>query len=425
MNAVESVGACLAQIKARDGEIRAWAHVDAEAALARARALDRSAAAGAPPGPLHGTPVGVKDVIDTADMPTQYGSALYKGRTAAADAEAVRRLRAAGAVILGKTVTAELAVLHPGETRNPHDLSRTPGGSSSGSAAAVAAGMAAGALGTQTNGSVIRPAAFCGVVGYKPGFGLIPRTGVLTNSRALDTLGVFARTVADAARLAEAVMGAHEGDPDTRNAAVPALCAAAAAPLPAPPRLAFAETPVWERAEPAAREAFAGPRARLAEHITEAPLPEACGGALECHAAIMDADVARAMCGDYSARPGGLSPVLRAMIERGQNVSAADYARALAFKAGLTEAVVRSVFAEADAVITPAAAGEAPLDHAAGTGDPAFCTLWQLCGLPAVSLPLLRGPNGLPIGVQLAGPPGGDARLIQTAAWMMRTLKAA
>lgn len=425
VSAEDLVRDCLQRIDSHEADIRAWAHLDAEAALNQARARDTARAQGAPLGPLHGVPVGVKDIIDAAFMPSECGSPLHKGRIARDDAEAVRRLRAAGAVIMGKTVTAELAVLHPGETRNPHDAARTPGGSSSGSAAAVAAYMVPGALGTQTNGSVIRPASYCGVVGYKPGFGLIPRTGILTNSRALDTVGVFARSVEDAALLAEVMTGAHEGDPDTRHVgARPPLSRTAASEPPVRPRLAFAQTPVWDRTAPKTKEAFAELCDALSEHLVDAPLPADCGLVYDQLGVVMGADLAHALRRSYETSPDMLSETLRGLIERGRGVLAMDYARALDFKTALSDAM-DEVFEDVDAVVTPAAAGEAPLDPAKGTGDPAFCTLWQFCGLPAVSLPLLSGPEGLPVGVQVVGRRGDDARLLRTANWMMQTLQGA
>jgi Asp-tRNA(Asn)/Glu-tRNA(Gln) amidotransferase A subunit family amidase len=212
----ELTRACLARIEAREPEVQAWAFLDPEHALRQARAADEWRKRGRPLGPLHGLPVGVKDIIDTADMPTENGTVLHKGRMPRHDAAAVRMLRAAGAVILGKTVTTECAYFSPGKTRNPRNIEHTPGGSSSGSAAAVAAGMVPAAIGSQTAGSVIRPASFCGVYGYKPTHGLIPRTGVLTLSRALDHVGCFSRSVEDLALLAEVLTGYDEGDPDTR-----------------------------------------------------------------------------------------------------------------------------------------------------------------------------------------------------------------
>jgi Asp-tRNA(Asn)/Glu-tRNA(Gln) amidotransferase A subunit family amidase len=414
---------CLARIDAHDGPIRAWRHLDPESALDQARRRDEDRARGAPTGPLHGVPIGVKDIIDTAYMPTERGSPIFKGRMTRTDAAVVARLRDAGAVILGKTVTTEFAWGHPNETTNPHDPARTPGGSSSGSAAAVAAYMVPGALGTQTQGSVIRPASFCGVVGFKPTFGLIPRTGILELSKSLDTVGVFARSVEDAALLAEVLIGRDAGDPATALVgATPALSSIAAQEPPLPPRLAFAETPVWDAAEPTTREAFSELCEALGERLFDAPLPADCAYALDQHITVMYAEIAQSLRLIHQRAGDLFSDSARAGVEKGHAFSATDYLRALAFKDALSEAV-ETVFDEVDAVITPAAPGEAPLDHTAGTGDPAFCTLWQFCGLPAVTLPLLQGPNGLPMGVQVVGKRGDDARLLRTARWLAASLQ--
>ncbi len=240
-----------------DGDVGAWAFLDAAYAREQAARCDRAIELGEPLGPLHGVPVAVKDVIDTADMPTEDGTVLHAGRRPHADATVVARLRQAGAIVLGKTVTAELALYHPGKTKNPHDPARTPGGSSQGSAAAVAAGMAPLAIGTQTNGSIVRPASYCGVVGFKPSHGLISRAGVLPLSAALDHVGVFATGVDDAARLAECLVGYDPRDPDTRPSAPPPLSRVAAEAPPLPPRLAFVKPAMWDDAAPETREAFA------------------------------------------------------------------------------------------------------------------------------------------------------------------------
>src|SRR5688572_30121727 len=245
ITSVELVTDCLKQIDATDEKVQAWTFLDRDHAMRQAEAADEHRRHGRPTGSLHGVPVGIKDIFDTGDLPTEFGSPIWAGRTPRADAAAVARLRAAGAVIMGKTVTAEYAYFHPGKTANPCDPARTPGGSSSGSAAAVAAEMVPGAIGSQTNGSTIRPAAFCGVVGYKPSHGLIPRTGALMLSRTLDHVGVFARSVEDAALLAETMAGFDEEDPDTRPIARPPLVAAASSEPPLPPRLAFVRSPAW------------------------------------------------------------------------------------------------------------------------------------------------------------------------------------
>ena len=249
MSAEDYIGACLQRIEAIDDKVHAFVHLDREEALAQARKLDEHRRNGKTLGPLHGIPVAIKDIFDTADYKTECGSPLLKGRQPMRDCATVARLREAGAVIIGKTVTTEFAYFHPGATRNPHDLERTPGGSSSGSAAAVAAGMVPLAIGSQTNGSVIRPAAFCGVYGVKPTHGMISRHGALILSRALDHVGVFARTLADAALILEALVGYDANDADTRALAAPHFLETLIEEPPMPPQLAFVRTPVWDKAD--------------------------------------------------------------------------------------------------------------------------------------------------------------------------------
>src|SRR5450759_709671 len=256
MSAEDYARACLDQIAAIENEVQAFTHLDPDHVLAQARALDERKASGQALGPLHGVPVAIKDIFDTADYPTECGSPILTGRRPYRDATAVARLRAAGAVIIGKTVTTELAYFHPGKTRNPHDLTRTPGGSSSGSAAAVAAGMVPLAIGSQTNGSMIRPAAFCGVFGVKPSHGLISRAGALTLSRSLDHVGAFARTIEDLALILDVIVGHDPVDPDTRPYASPSFRAGVAEPLPLPPSYAFVRTPMWDKADAEARGAL-------------------------------------------------------------------------------------------------------------------------------------------------------------------------
>jgi Asp-tRNA(Asn)/Glu-tRNA(Gln) amidotransferase A subunit family amidase len=388
--------------------------------MQQAEAADRHRKAGKPLGPLHGVPVGVKDVFDTGDMPTELGSPLWAGRTPRQDAAAVVRLRAAGAVILGKTVTTEYAYYWPGKTTNPHDPSRTPGGSSSGSAAAVAAGMVPGAIGSQTNGSVIRPAAFCGVVGFKPTHGLIPRTGALLLSRTLDHVGVFGRTVADVAILAETLAGHDDEDPDTRPLARPPLAAVAASEPPLPPRLAFVRTPSWEHAEPMTHEAFAELVEALGDAVSEVELGASFASAVQMHRTIMEVEMAHQLRRDYEKGGERLSTVLRQLIERGRGYAAVDYAAAVAGIPALNDAL-DAVFDEFDAIVTPAAPGEAPRGLAS-TGNPVFCTLWTYLGTPALALPLLRSTAGMPLGVQLVGRRHNDARLLRTARWLVSTL---
>jgi Asp-tRNA(Asn)/Glu-tRNA(Gln) amidotransferase A subunit family amidase len=423
ISATELVTDCLARIEEVDADVQAWAFLDRDHALSQARALDEQRALGRPTGPLHGVPIGVKDIFDTSDYPTEFGSPLWAGRTPRSDAAAVARLRAAGAVIMGKTVTTEYAYFHPGKTRNPHDRERTPGGSSSGSAAAVAAHMVPGAIGSQTNGSVIRPAAYCGVVGFKPSHGLIPRNGALMLSRTLDHVGVFARTVEDAALLAECLVGYDAEDADTRPLARPLLAATAASEPPLPPRFAFVKSPVWDQAEPVTREAFAELVEVLGEAAVDVDLGESFARAIDFHRVVMEVEMAHNFHRDYERGGDQLSERLRRLIERGRTHRAVEYTGAVAAIGPLNDGL-DEVFNEYDAILTPAAPGEAPrgLDS---TGNPIFCTLWTYLGVPAVTLPLLQSEAGLPLGVQLVARRGNDARLLRTARWLVKTVQRA
>jgi len=416
------VQACLERIRDVEPSVQAWQFVDERHALAQAVARDAARAAGEPCGPLHGVPVGVKDIVDTDDMPTEDGTVLHAGRTPDRDATVVAMLRAAGAVIVGKTVTTELATYTPGKTRNPHDPSRTPGGSSSGSAAAVAAGMVPLALGTQTNGSVIRPAAYCGVYGFKPSRGLVPRGGILKLSPTLDAVGMFARGLDDIALMAEQLTGDDERDPDTRPRARLPFATTLAAEPPLPPRLAFVRTPAWPRADASTREAFAELTAALGADIEEVELPGSLEAAWDWHRTIMEAEMAAHLDLEWQRGREQLSPALQQQLERGRAVTALAYQQARAAIAPLRRGF-EELFSRVDAIVTPATTGTAP--PVATTGDPVFCTLWSLAGMPAITLPLMRGDDGLPLGVQLVGEHGRDARLLRNARWLERRLQAA
>jgi len=417
LSSEELVQACLERIREIEPRVQAWTYLDEHHAMAQARAADAWRREGRPTGPLHGVPVGVKDIFDTADMPTENGSVLYAGRTPSRDATVVAMLRGAGAVILGKTVTTEFAFRAPGKTRNPHDPEHTPGGSSSGSAAAVAAGMVPLAIGSQTNGSVIRPAAFCGVLGFKPTHGLIPRHGMFMLSGTLDTVGLFARTVGDLALLAEQLVGYDERDPDTRPRARIPFAEVAAEEPPLPPMLAFVKTPHWERADEETKAAFAELIEHLGDRVEEIELSPSAAEAWEWHRTIMEAEMAANLEREWEKGRDLLSESLRAQLERGREVRALDYQRAVARVRPMYESFVELFEQRYDAILTPTAPGTAP-KGLASTGDPAFCTLWTLCGMPAVSLPLLQGTNDLPLGIQLVGPRHGDARLLRTARWL-------
>jgi Asp-tRNA(Asn)/Glu-tRNA(Gln) amidotransferase A subunit family amidase len=401
-----AVSACLARIAEREPAVGAWTYLDPERALAEARTRD----ALAPNGPLHSVVVGIKDIMDTGDMPTEYGSAIYHGHRPAADAACVSVLRKAGAVALGKTVTTEFAAFHPGKTRNPHNPEHTPGGSSSGSAAAVADGMVPVALGTQTMGSVIRPASFCGVVGYKPSFGLINRTGVKSQAEAVDTIGVFARSVADAARVAAVLMGAAPMDFATTVAH--------------PPRIALYRGPDWGKAEPAAANAFEEAAQRLAlagASVAEIAPPAVLDEAAVAHVPIVMYELARAFAPEWLAHRELLSAALVGMIDDGWALPFADYAAALeAMEAGRRWIAGR--FLVADLLLTLSAPGEAP-KGLASTGDSVFNRLWSGLHLPALTLPYGRGPNGLPLGIQLIGKFRGDAQFVAAARWVEEVLR--
>ena len=372
LSSEELVSACLEQVAERESKLWAWAWIDAPIALAQARERDGEARR----GPLHGIPVAVKDVIDTADLPTGYGSPIYEGHQPERDADCVAWLREAGAVVLGKTVTTEFATYEPPPTVNPLDPARTPGGSSSGSAAAVAAGMVPLAYGTQTAGSVIRPASFCGVAGFKPAHGWRSTAGIKRLSERLDTLGLFARSVEDAA-----LLGGFEVPPGER-------------------RVAFCRTPWWDRLEDGGRAALEEAAARLGAEEVE--LPPEFAGLAEAQETVMAFDVARNLEPEWRDHRDELSGAMRDYIERGRTVSAED-AQAGAAVGERCRALLPDVFAGFDALMVPGALGEAPLRAEGHTGDPLLCRAWTFLGVPALSVPGMVGPAGMPIGVQLVG----------------------
>ncbi len=417
VSAEQFVEACLARIAEVDGQVQAWTFLDRDYALQQARAADQRRLTGAPIGPLHGVPIGIKDIFDTADMPTEYGSAIYAGGTPSRDASVVTMLRAAGALIMGKTVTTEFAYFSPGKARNPHNAEHTPGGSSSGSAAAVGANMVPLAIGSQTNGSTIRPAAYCGVVGFKPTYGLISRYRALMLSRTLDHVGLFANSVEDIALLAEQIMSYDENDPDTSPRARIPFGQIAAEEPPLAPMFAFIKTPYWDRADEDTKEGFAEIIGQLGSQVEEVELFPSAADAWQWHQTIMGAEMAHNLEREWTNNRDLLSDALRAQIERGREVRAADYLRALSQVAPVNDSFTELFEQRYDAIVTPAAPGTAP-QGLASTGDPAFCTLWTLCGMPAINLPLLQSASGLPIGVQLVGPRHGDARLLRTARWL-------
>ena len=357
ISAEEYTRACLDRIAAVEGDVQAFVHLDPDHALAQARALDRLKADGERIGPLHGIPVGIKDIFDTADYPTEYGSPIFAGRRPNADATAVRKLREAGAVIIGKTVTTEFAYFNPGKTRNPRDLKRTPGGSSSGSAAAVAAGMVPLAIGSQTNGSMIRPAAFCGVFGVKPSHGLISRGGALTLSRKLDHVGAFARSIEDLALILDVLVGQDPADADSRPYASPKFRVSAAEPPPIPPSFALVRTPMWEKADADARGALEDLAKELGAR--EVDLPDTYRDAWSGLRAIMAAEMAHNL-GDFVDNGGEASKTFRELIAEGRKVTATEYLAAIRDARRYADGMA-SIFEQlADAIITLSAKGVAP-----------------------------------------------------------------
>ncbi|MEP7181192.1 MAG: amidase [Betaproteobacteria bacterium] len=392
----------LARIDATDAAIQAWTHLDRGAVHAAATRCDATPAKDR--SPLHGVGIGVKDIIATVDMPTQMGSVVYAGNRPHADATCIARLKHAGAYVFGKTVTTELAYFHPGKTRNPWNPRHTPGGSSSGSAAAVAAGHVAGAIGTQTNGSVIRPAAYCGVVGFKPTKDAIPYAGALVFSESLDQMGTFARTVAGAALLASAL-----ADPGA-IAAVPAALAKA-------PRFAYLGDFPWTEldcADDDTREA-AATTLRLAADVVQVDFPADWRDVHLVHRTIMLYEAARNRGQLQDRERGRLSAKLNAALDEGRAIAAADYDAALAARQRAIAAFTR-LLDGFDAILAPSAPSAAPADLTA-TGDPACCTLWSLVGFPAINLPVGLNADKLPIGLQIASPLGTDDRLLSVAAW--------
>ena len=414
-SAREACAAALARIAETESSVHAWHHLDAAQALERAQAIDDAG----PQGALAGVPVAVKDIIDTADQPTENGTPLDAGRRPGADATVVRRLRAAGALILGKTVTTELACGAARATRNPHALAHTPGGSSSGSAATVAAGGVPLALGTQTAGSVVRPAAFCGVWGMKPSFGTIPRTGVTRLSRTLDHVGLLAGSAQDVALGIDAISGDDGLDQASAGQAPTRLVAALALPL-GQPRLAFIRQPAWEEVGADAAAAYEAAAVELgAEPLTlDSPFDRAA----PVHLGIMRREVAHAFASWLARGEADLSDTVRTHIAGGRAIDADAYLSLLDEADGMRRAFEHTL-RPYDAALTPAAPGGAP-EGLGFTGSRSQTMLWTMLGVPAVNVPILSV-GGLPLGLQVVGRFGADATTLRAAAWCGARLREA
>jgi amidase len=405
ISAEEVVHDCILRIRAREPQIHAFAHVDSELALQQARELDRGPVCGA----LHGVPIGIKDVIDTADQPTQMGSPIYAGHRPACDAACVALLRAAGAVILGKTVTTEFAGMTAGATVNPHNPAHTPGGSSSGSAAAVADLMLPAALGTQTGGSVLRPAAYCGVIGYKPTFGAFNRAGLKFAAESLDTIGLMARSLYDIALITSVLLG---GRPD------------APVPLDAAPRIGLCRTPLWDTAQPETKHAVEDAAARLARagaQLREVILPaDFTGLKAAARETINNYERSKSMAAEWASHRDMISEKLKRCIALGMDMPHRDYLCALALGESC-RARLSAVFEGFDILLAPCVQGEAPVGLDS-TGDPGFQAIWTILHVPTLSLPTHRGPSGLPIGIQLIARRYDDQRLFACARWVWERL---
>ena len=404
---VDVMRAHLARCAAKEPAVQAWEHLDGDRAMTAAEASDARLASGAEARELEGVPLGIKDIIDVAGMPTRMGSRIMAGNVAHVTAECVARLEAAGAIVVGKTVTTEFAYYTPGKTRNPWNSAHTPGGSSSGSAAGVACGMIAGALGTQTNGSVIRPAAFCGVVGYKPSYGAVANHGTLDPWPSLDHTGVFARTVTDAAMLAGVIMQSGI------SAGIDPIAA---------PRLAAVRSPVWALADPVQKDAFARAVERLraaGADVSERELPPSFADAHAAMRTIMAYEACVHFAKLRADRAEDMSSQLRALIDEGAGIEDGAYRAAL-----LLQETLRAEFADYmvsfDALITPPAPGEAPATLEQ-TGSPAFCTIWSLLGVPAITVPVDLGPHGLPLGLQIVAAYREESAALAVACWCEQT----
>jgi len=404
LSAEAAVRDCLDRIAKLEADVQAWAWLDPDAALAAARMADGRAEK----GPLHGIPFGIKDVLDTGDMPTTYGSPIYEGHRPCADAAAVAAIRDAGGIILGKTVTCEFAGGLPSRTRNPRALGHTPGGSSSGSAAAVAAGMIPVALGTQTAGSIIRPASFCGVVGYKPTFGRINRAGLKPFSESVDTIGLFGRCVDDVA-LAAAAIGEHP-DLDENFASAPA-------------RILLCRTDMWRVAEHDGRQALENAAALISQAggtLLESPLPFACAEVIAAGAVVIATEARRAFRQELRTAPEHLSGQMHAFLARGEAGRSGRYGQAVAILEG-ARLDLDGLLGGADVIMTLSAPGEAPQGFAS-TGDATFAMPWTMLHAPAITIPGLSGSRGLPVGIQLIGRRHADASLLKIARWVEAVL---
>ncbi|MBT6414984.1 amidase [Candidatus Puniceispirillum sp.] len=422
VTSVQLVTACFDKIEEENDQLKAWAHIDRDAALARASEMDAIRLSGRPMGALHGVPVGVKDIVDTIGFPTEFGTPVMAGRQPVKDARIIAQLMDAGAIIIGKTVTTPFAFLDPSETRNPHNLDFSPGGSSSGSAVAVAAGHVPIAIGSQTNGSVIRPASFCGVYGFKPTSGILPRTGVLQTSQTLDQLGVFSLYLEDAALLADVLAIYEPADNASYPRPRPQMLSGAQADAPIEPNFVWLEMPYFGKLDDGAREGMDEVIDALGGQIERIDAAQSFKDMPEAHKIIQDYEISRNLDWALRDHEDQLFDKFADMLRRGAKISTEDYQEAIEFRMAMM-GYFTSFFKDYDAILTPSSTGQAT-KFDAGTGDPIFCTYWTLCGLPCLTLPILGSVENMPIGVQLVGNREEDDRLMRSARWMLNKLSA-
>lgn len=412
---------CIDTIEQTDSSIGAWACIDHEKAITQARRLDDIRRQGEPVGALHGIPVGIKDIYDTVDYPTTYGSVVHQNRQPETDSSLVEKLKEAGALTLGKTVSTEFAFMHPAETRNPHNKDYSPGGSSSGSAAAVAAGHVPLAVGSQTNGSVIRPASFCGVYGFKPSRGIISRRGALQTSDTLDQVGVFGLDVGDIALLADVLSGYDHTDTASYVEPKPAMLQGYLSEAPVPPTIAWIDMPYSDRYTDDATEGFEELIEALGTTVERVPAPQSFEVLLSCHKIIHQYEIVRCLDFEITNHWDKISDTIKPTLTAAKELSDEMYQEALEIRLAADD-WFKQFFYDYDAILTPSAVSEAPLISSGSTGDPVCCTIWTLCGLPCISLPLLAGANDLPIGVQLVGALHRDDRLLRTTRHLIEQL---
>ena len=415
---ISSVEICeryIERINKFEKDIKAWAHFDKKVLLEKASEADDHRKSGKPLGPLHGIPVAVKDIVGTVDMPTECGTVIRKGKSYSQNAEIVDLLLNAGAIVMGKTATSELAYLGPPKTTNPHDYSRTPGGSSSGSAASVASFMAPLSIGSQTGGSIIRPASYCGVVGYKPSYGLISRNGVLKTSNTLDHIGVFGRTVEDVALLAKILIKKDKHDPATiYYSAEKILEETKKGPL-FEPKFIFYKTDFWKIIDKKSRESFEY-FIKSFKNIEVFDTPSYFKDIHKYHQIIHETDLANNFSTYYKKYKKKLSKYMQDAILRGNKYSAKEYAEAVDFMQRSYNSY-KEVFEDYHGVLTPSSPGVAP-KGLKSTGTAEFNRVWSYLGTPCISLPLLQGENNLPLGIQLVGNRYDDNRFLGVANWL-------